>query len=163
MWVRGLSDDASADQALGSFQRFPTWWALLLRRCSPVCVLDCEFSTRALAPADAHTCTTAGGPACTPSPCHRMWRNTVMAEFVDWLRRHNEGLPAEARAAGGACGLYGVDVYSLHSSGERLYVGASGWCAEAGCLGERLQGAPLACPDAAHSAGVCRGRAPSSP
>jgi erythromycin esterase-like protein len=40
-----------------------------------------------------------------------MWRNTVVAEFVDWLRQHNEELPTDARA-----GFYGMDLYSLHTS-----------------------------------------------
>lgn len=52
-----------------------------------------------------------------------------MVDFVEWLRRHNEGLPAEARRAGGAVGLYGLDVYSLHASGERLH-GVPGWCGD---------------------------------
>src|SRR5207245_2923423 len=38
-----------------------------------------------------------------------MWRNTVVLEFVEWLRRHNE-------RAGGGAGFYGLDLYSLHSS-----------------------------------------------
>ncbi len=41
-----------------------------------------------------------------------MWRNTVMLDFADWLRRHNQG-----QEAGRACAFYGMDVYSLHSSG----------------------------------------------
>src|SRR5258705_7262893 len=40
-----------------------------------------------------------------------MWRNTVMRAFVAWLRDHN----AE-RARGEQCGLYGLDLYSLHAS-----------------------------------------------
>jgi erythromycin esterase-like protein len=40
-----------------------------------------------------------------------MWRNTVVVEFVDWLRRHNAPLEAGART-----GFYGLDLYSLHSS-----------------------------------------------
>jgi erythromycin esterase-like protein len=38
-----------------------------------------------------------------------MWRNTVVAEFVDWLRAHNEGRGVKA-------GFYGMDLYSLRSS-----------------------------------------------
>jgi erythromycin esterase-like protein len=38
-----------------------------------------------------------------------MWRNTVVADFVDWLRAHNEGLGVKA-------GFYGMDLYSLRSS-----------------------------------------------
>ncbi|MBJ7338107.1 erythromycin esterase family protein [Mycolicibacterium sp.] len=42
-----------------------------------------------------------------------MWRNDVVRDFVDWLRRHNElgrgeGLPET--------GFYGLDLYSLHRS-----------------------------------------------
>jgi erythromycin esterase-like protein len=38
-----------------------------------------------------------------------MWRNTVVLEFLEWLRRHNEtaDLPA---------GFYGLDLYSLYRS-----------------------------------------------
>ncbi len=40
-----------------------------------------------------------------------MWRNTLVLEFVDWLRQHNEGL---ARAQ--QVGFYGLDMYSLYES-----------------------------------------------
>lgn len=40
-----------------------------------------------------------------------MWRNTVMVDFVTWLRRHNEKLSTSSRA-----GFYGLDLYSLHAS-----------------------------------------------
>jgi erythromycin esterase-like protein len=40
-----------------------------------------------------------------------MWRNTVVREFVDWLRAYNAQLPGRKRA-----GFYGLDLYSLHSS-----------------------------------------------
>lgn len=40
-----------------------------------------------------------------------MWRNTVIREFVDWLREHNRGLtPAQQ------VGFYGLDMYSLYES-----------------------------------------------
>jgi erythromycin esterase-like protein len=40
-----------------------------------------------------------------------MWRNTVVRAFVAWLRDHNaERAPAER------CGIYGLDLYSLHAS-----------------------------------------------
>jgi erythromycin esterase-like protein len=42
-----------------------------------------------------------------------MWRNTVVLEFVEWLREHNE------RAAQPA-GFYGLDLYSLHGSVEEV-------------------------------------------
>jgi erythromycin esterase-like protein len=64
-YVRGLGEDAHADQALGGFRRFPTW----------------------------------------------MWRNTVVLEFVEWLRQHNTG-----RARRDAAGFYGMDLYSLFGS-----------------------------------------------
>lgn len=41
-----------------------------------------------------------------------MWRNTVVAEFVDWLREHNDSLPKD----GARAGFYGLDLYSLRSS-----------------------------------------------
>jgi erythromycin esterase-like protein len=41
-----------------------------------------------------------------------MWRNTVLVEFVEWLREFNQKLdPKEAPA-----GFYGMDLYSLHAS-----------------------------------------------
>jgi erythromycin esterase-like protein/predicted phosphoribosyltransferase len=65
-YVRGVGDDASPDEALSAFERFPTW----------------------------------------------MWRNTVVAEFVGWLRDYNDRLPAGATKVG----FYGLDLYSLHAS-----------------------------------------------
>jgi erythromycin esterase-like protein len=45
-----------------------------------------------------------------------MWRNTVVRDFVDWLRAHN------ARLSGGAArtGFYGLDLYSLYASIEAV-------------------------------------------
>ena len=40
-----------------------------------------------------------------------MWRNTDVVAFVEWLRDHNEGLPAYQQA-----GFYGMDLYALHAS-----------------------------------------------
>jgi erythromycin esterase-like protein len=41
-----------------------------------------------------------------------MWRNTVVVEFVEWLRDFNQRLnPKRAKA-----GFYGMDLYSLHAS-----------------------------------------------
>ncbi|MDB4886875.1 MAG: erythromycin esterase-like enzyme, partial [Gemmatimonadetes bacterium] len=40
-----------------------------------------------------------------------MWRNTVVREFVDWLRDWNAERPMEER-----CAFHGLDLYSLHSS-----------------------------------------------
>ncbi|MFN8512622.1 MAG: erythromycin esterase family protein [Thermomicrobiales bacterium] len=65
-WVRGLGDDASAEEALGGFLRFPTW----------------------------------------------MWRNTVVRDFVGWLRAHNAALPGDSQGVG----FYGLDLYSLYGS-----------------------------------------------
>src|SRR5438067_196090 len=45
-----------------------------------------------------------------------MWRNTGMLDFVEWLRRYNEALPAGIAKAG----FYGLDLYSLHSSIESV-------------------------------------------
>ncbi|MDQ4129592.1 MAG: erythromycin esterase family protein [Actinomycetota bacterium] len=41
-----------------------------------------------------------------------MWRNTVVARFVDWLAEHNAS--ADDRAS--QVGFYGLDLYSLYSS-----------------------------------------------
>ncbi len=41
-----------------------------------------------------------------------MWRNTVVVEFIEWLRDHNDALPADAEKVG----FYGLDLYSLHAS-----------------------------------------------
>jgi erythromycin esterase-like protein len=69
-YVRGVSDDATAVEALGGFKRFPQW----------------------------------------------MWRNTVVVEFVEWLRAHNAALPADAPKTS----FYGMDLYSLHASMEAV-------------------------------------------
>jgi len=65
-FVRGLSDDEFAIDALADFRRFPNW----------------------------------------------MWRNTDVADFIEWLRAHNDSLPAGAKKVG----FYGLDLYSLHAS-----------------------------------------------
>jgi erythromycin esterase-like protein len=44
-----------------------------------------------------------------------MWRNSVVLEFIDWLREHNAGRPPEARV-----GFYGLDLYSLFTSIEAV-------------------------------------------
>ena len=41
-----------------------------------------------------------------------MWRNTVVAEFIEWLRSYNDALPEGAEKVG----FYGLDLYSLHAS-----------------------------------------------
>ncbi|WP_404365671.1 erythromycin esterase family protein [Marinobacter sp.] len=40
-----------------------------------------------------------------------MWRNTVMVEFVEWLRDYNRGCSPETQV-----GFYGLDMYSLYES-----------------------------------------------
>src|SRR5436853_4984811 len=37
-----------------------------------------------------------------------MWRNTVVLEFVEWLRVYNDGQPPPRKI-----GFYGIDLYSL--------------------------------------------------
>ena len=41
-----------------------------------------------------------------------MWRNTVVLNFINWLREHNLSLRSEASRAG----FYGIDLYSMGSS-----------------------------------------------
>jgi erythromycin esterase-like protein/predicted phosphoribosyltransferase len=41
-----------------------------------------------------------------------MWRNTVVVEFLEWLRAHNDALPPGTEKVG----FYGLDLYSLHAS-----------------------------------------------
>jgi erythromycin esterase-like protein len=41
-----------------------------------------------------------------------MWRNTAVADFVRWLRTHNDGVAERAKRVG----FYGLDLYSLHAS-----------------------------------------------
>jgi erythromycin esterase-like protein len=45
-----------------------------------------------------------------------MWRNTVVVEFVEWLRAYNAALPAGAARVG----FYGLDLYSLYTSIEAV-------------------------------------------
>jgi erythromycin esterase-like protein/predicted phosphoribosyltransferase len=42
-----------------------------------------------------------------------MWRNTVVVDFVGWLREHNDHVGADHAAQ---VGFYGLDVYSLYRS-----------------------------------------------
>ena len=44
-----------------------------------------------------------------------MWRNQDVADFVAWLRIHNDRLPVEQRV-----GFYGLDLYSLRASMEAV-------------------------------------------
>jgi erythromycin esterase-like protein len=41
-----------------------------------------------------------------------MWRNVDVADFIDWLRAHNDALDV----GGHKVGFYGLDLYSLYSS-----------------------------------------------
>ena len=41
-----------------------------------------------------------------------MWRNTVVVDFVEWLRRHNSRIARPEHR----CGFYGMDLYSLGAS-----------------------------------------------
>src|SRR6202171_4813082 len=45
-----------------------------------------------------------------------MWRNTDVVEFIEWLREHNDALPASSKKTG----FYGLDLYSLHASMEAV-------------------------------------------
>ena len=44
-----------------------------------------------------------------------MWRNTVVVEFVEWLREWNAGRAPEEQT-----GFYGLDLYSLYTSAEAV-------------------------------------------
>jgi erythromycin esterase-like protein len=45
-----------------------------------------------------------------------MWRNTVVLEFVDWLRAHNDSQIGRKPKAG----FYGLDLYSMYKSIEEV-------------------------------------------
>jgi erythromycin esterase-like protein len=45
-----------------------------------------------------------------------MWRNTVTLEFIQWLRAWN----AERNVEEGLAGIYGLDLYSMHTSIEAV-------------------------------------------
>ena len=60
-------------------------------------------------PGDADATDALGGMRRFPQ---WMWRNADVLDFVGWLRRHNDGLPAQRRPVG----YYGLDLYSLHES-----------------------------------------------
>src|SRR5688572_24599619 len=56
-----------------------------------------------------------------------MWRNEVVLEFVDWLRKHNDGRVGAPSPTGRdqlegivKPGFYGLDLYSLHTSMEAV-------------------------------------------
>ena len=70
-YVRSLGEDATPEEALRGFERFPAW----------------------------------------------MWRNTVVRDFVGWLRWHNG---VQAAQDGRQTGFYGLDLYSLHRSMQEV-------------------------------------------
>jgi erythromycin esterase-like protein len=45
-----------------------------------------------------------------------MWRNTVMLEFVEWMRSWN----TKTKSAESRAGIFGMDLYSLHASIEAV-------------------------------------------
>lgn len=45
-----------------------------------------------------------------------MWRNTVVLDFIEWLRDYNASLPSGATRVG----FYGLDLYSLYTSIEAV-------------------------------------------
>jgi len=45
-----------------------------------------------------------------------MWRNTVVRDFVEWLREYNDSLPVNTTKVG----FYGLDLYSLYASIEAV-------------------------------------------
>src|SRR3989440_178319 len=45
-----------------------------------------------------------------------MWRNSVVVDFVEWLREYNASMPASAAKVG----FYGLDLYSLYTSIEAV-------------------------------------------
>ena len=48
-----------------------------------------------------------------------MWRNTSTANFIEWLRAHNDRA-AEQGSASLPVGFYGMDLYSLHHSMSKV-------------------------------------------
>ena len=44
-----------------------------------------------------------------------MWRNTIVVDFIAWLRAHNAALPYPQ-----GVGFYGIDLYSLYSSADAV-------------------------------------------
>ncbi|CAF1052914.1 unnamed protein product [Adineta steineri] len=45
-----------------------------------------------------------------------MWRNTVVVDFITWLRKHNENINESKKKTG----FFGIDLYSLQSSREEV-------------------------------------------
>lgn len=46
-----------------------------------------------------------------------MWRNTVVRDFVDWLRERNQRCASNGQRQ---AGFYGLDLYSLHRSMQEV-------------------------------------------
>ena len=46
-----------------------------------------------------------------------LWRNEPTASFLEWLKKQNERREAEERPP---CGFYGMDLYSLHTSADKV-------------------------------------------
>lgn len=44
-----------------------------------------------------------------------MWRNTIVRDFIEWLRDHNASLEPRERV-----GFYGLDLYSMYASMEKV-------------------------------------------
>ncbi len=69
-YVRGVSDEPSAEAVLASFRGFPEW----------------------------------------------MWNNADVRDLAEWLKQHNDALPANARQVG----FYGLDMYSMEESAQEV-------------------------------------------
>ena len=64
-----------------------------------------------------------------------MWRNTVVREFIGWLREHNRSQPPWLRV-----GFYGMDLYSLHASAAAVLAYLEGVDPEAARRARRRYG-----------------------
>src|SRR2546430_10371147 len=65
--------------------------------------------------------TVTGVQTCALPICFRrfpswMWRNTVVLEFVEWMREFNRDIDPKRAPVG----FYGMDLYSLHASIEEI-------------------------------------------
>lgn len=118
MWVRGLSDDKSVDEALSEFKvRGPC------RHCLSQDYWCTPIQSRIL-------CT----PQCTVALQRFpqwMWRNTQVADFMCWLRKHNLSLPKEDHRLRGV-GFYGLVTLAFYQGWGNAGLD---FHAFAGCLG----------------------------
>jgi erythromycin esterase-like protein len=55
-------------------------------------------------------------PSFTFSPFFISRRNTVVLDFITWLRKYNENLEGQKKKAG----FFGIDLYSLQASREEV-------------------------------------------